>query len=79
MKKLVKYQNRKIYDSDIGEYVNLTDVENYIINGAKVVVKSHKTGKNVTNEVFGMIIAKAMIANKMVVARKILAVAEELR
>ena len=75
MKQLIKYKNRKIYDKDLQRYVNLTEVADLITNGAKVVVKSHTSGKNVTNEVLSMIIAKAVSVNDFNRAAKFLDVA----
>lgn len=56
---LVKYDNRKLYSHDIKKYVNLKEVAQLIEeDGFEVVVHSHSTGKDVTNQALGEIIKK---------------------
>lgn len=51
MKTLKKYGNRKIYDSELSKYVNLSDILDMVKQGQQVQVLVHKTSTDVTREV----------------------------
>lgn len=58
MKTLVRYKNRKIYDSDIRNYVNFDDILKFILAGEDVIVKEHQTNVDVTATIYAQIIAE---------------------
>ena len=49
-KKIKKYTNRKLYDTEIGEYVSMLGVGEEIASGADVVVADDRTGRDITFE-----------------------------
>ena len=51
MKEFKKYSNRKIYSLEQSRYVSLQEIFTDVNQGAKVVIKLHGSGKDVTNEV----------------------------
>ena len=50
MKKYQKYDNRKIYDTDTGEYVSMLELSDVVASGAEVQVAHYRTGRDVTLE-----------------------------
>ena len=44
-----RYTNRKLYDTNSGEYVTLEDIAGYIRNGEEVKVVDHTTGRDLTS------------------------------
>lgn len=60
MKHLIRYKNRKIYDSDIRNYVTLDDIKNMLLNGFTVVVEDRETGKDVTSMVLSQVISEVV-------------------
>lgn len=51
MKEFKKYSNRKLYSLEQSKYVSLQDIYTDVTQGAKVIVKLHGSGKDVTNDV----------------------------
>ncbi|HKJ45381.1 MAG TPA: polyhydroxyalkanoate synthesis regulator DNA-binding domain-containing protein [Balneolales bacterium] len=50
MKRIIKrYQNRKLYDSEAGNYVALADIAKLIRNGNTVKVIDNENGKDITS------------------------------
>lgn len=44
-----RYTNRKLYDTNTGEYVTLEDIAGYIRSGEEVKVVDHTTGRDLTS------------------------------
>lgn len=68
MKHLIRYKNRKIYDSDIRNYVTLEDIKNMILNGFNVVVEDRETGKDVTSMVLSHVISDVVAKEQRISA-----------
>ena len=56
VRKLVRYNNRKLYDRSQSCYVTLTDIKQWIKDGDDVEIYS-PDGKNWTREVLGQLLA----------------------
>lgn len=54
MKTLIRYNNRKIYDSDIRNYVNLSDILEMIAQGYTISVTEKDTGADITAHVLAL-------------------------
>lgn len=50
MKHYQKYDNRKIYDTDTGEYVSMLGLSDVVASGVQVQVTSYRTRQDVTLE-----------------------------
>ena len=48
--KIKKYANRKLYDTEKGEYVSMLGVSEEIVNGRYVEVVDDRTGRDITFE-----------------------------
>jgi polyhydroxyalkanoate synthesis regulator protein len=81
MKNLIRYKNRKIYDSDIRGYVNLDDILNMMLEGHKVTVTERETGKDITaiiySQVLSEVVAKERSFDAKIVEKLILSSYEE--
>lgn len=69
MKQLIRYKNRKIYDSDIRGYVTLEDIKNLLLNGFDVVVECHETGADITAQVLSQVLVEVVIKQRKVSAQ----------
>lgn len=49
--KYVKYPNRRIYDTELSDYVPFSSIRKRIMGGDTIVVLNHKTKDDVTREV----------------------------
>lgn len=61
--KIVKYSNRKLYNTTSSGYITLEDVVSYVKTGTSFYVVEHKTGIDVTTDVLRAAVAE--IALKM--------------
>lgn len=59
MRRLTKYQNRKIYDLDESRYVTLHQLVNLIRNGEDIKATEKTTGADITSEVLAAVILAA--------------------
>lgn len=50
MRKYQKYENKKLYDLDTGEYVSMLELGDVVASGESVRVTCHRTGGDVTLE-----------------------------
>lgn len=57
MKKLKKYANRKIYDSEDRRYVTIKDIKQMIQNNESIQVYDEKTGNDITRSILIQIIS----------------------
>jgi polyhydroxyalkanoate synthesis repressor PhaR len=53
-----KYGNRRLYDTEASQYVNLTDVARMVRQGQNVEVQDAKTGEDLTRQVLTQIIVE---------------------
>lgn len=44
-----KYKNRRLYDTDLSQYITIDDLEQYVIQGIDFKVEDSKTGRDLTN------------------------------
>lgn len=49
--KYVKYPNRRIYDTELSDYVPFSSIRKRIMDGDTIIVLSYKTKEDVTREV----------------------------
>lgn len=50
MKQYQKYDNRKLYDTETGEYVSMMELSDVVASGARVRVTHYRTGRDLTLE-----------------------------
>ena len=55
---LTKYNNRKIYSSELSKYVNLDEILNTVKSGISIRIVEKDTGTDVTNEVLTMALVR---------------------
>ena len=58
--KIVKYQNRKLYNKDTSHYLNLTDIGNLIFEGKNVTVIENKTKEDITAITFSLCLSEIL-------------------
>lgn len=49
MRLIKKYKNRRLYDTEISQYITVEQLQNYVINGLPFRVEDSATGKDLTN------------------------------
>jgi len=66
--KLVKYENRKIYNTNLHKYVNLTEIKKFVLDGNEIMVYDKKTNKCITKDilvdVYGIILKNTKISKE---------------
>ena len=64
--KYVKYPNRRLYDTDISEYVPFSSLRKRIIDGYDIIVLNHKTEEDMTREVLiGLILDQSISGDQL--------------
>ena len=64
--KYVKYPNRRLYDTDISQYVPFNSLRKRIMDGYNIAVFNHKTEEDVTREVLiSLILDQSMAGNEL--------------
>lgn len=58
VKILKRYSNRKLYDSETSQYVNLSDVTEFLKDGFTVTVIANDTKEDVTKKVLSQILTQ---------------------
>lgn len=71
MKELIRYKNRKIYDSDTQKYVTLAEITEMLLNGLSVTITEYETGANLTSYIYSTVLTELTKTHK-VPAQKIL-------
>ena len=51
-----KYKNRRLYDTEISQYITLQQLENYVTQGILFRIEDSQTGKDLTNNTLLQII-----------------------
>lgn len=46
--RIVKYENRKLYDSESARYVSMLELSDLVVERGEVIVVSDRTGKDIT-------------------------------
>lgn len=64
---LRKYPNRKLYNTDISKYVNLTQVIAHLRQGGVIQVTT-PSGKSATHEVLNQALLKCDLPNEVIVS-----------
>ena len=49
MKLIKKYKNRRLYDTEISQYVTIEDLHRYVVDGVGFTVQDSESGKDLTN------------------------------
>lgn len=62
MRRILRYKNRKLYDSLLKRYINLEDVVGYILKGESIRVDD----KTLDREVTGFVLAEAISRSQKV-------------
>lgn len=44
-----KYKNRRLYDTEISQYITIEQLQQYVVDGIKFKVEDSNTGKDLTN------------------------------
>lgn len=55
---LIKYKNRKIYNTEISRYVSLDDIILMIRNGENVTVKCKESGNDITLDILKQVLPR---------------------
>lgn len=64
--KYVKYPNRRLYDTDISQYVPFSSLRKRIMDGYNITVFNHKSQEDVTREVLiSLILDESMAGNEL--------------
>ena len=63
VRKLVKYSNRKIYDTYNKGYTTIEKITKYVNDGGDVQVIDHKTNKDITINVLSVALANKLKTN----------------
>jgi polyhydroxyalkanoate synthesis repressor PhaR len=66
VKHLIRYRNRKIYDSDIRGYVTLEDILAMVLEGNRVVVEDKESGADLTAQTLALVISEVVVKEKKV-------------
>lgn len=61
-----KYENRKLYNKNIGGYVTINQIESLIKtnNNVQLQVSQHNTNEDLTREVIASIIARQVLSSE---------------
>lgn len=49
MRLIKKYKNRRLYDTEISQYITIEELQRYVIQGILFRVEDSATGKDITN------------------------------
>ena len=64
--KYVKYPNRRLYDTEISQYVPFSSLRKRIMDGCDIAVFTHQTEEDVTREVLiSLILDQSMAGNEL--------------
>lgn len=58
MKRIKRYENRKLYDTESGQYVNLSDIANFVRQGEEIQILDHRSGMDVSSSILAQIIVE---------------------
>jgi len=61
MKKVIKYNNRKLYSHELNRYTSLKEIASWIKAGQMIEVKEHRTENVITNSLLKSILIEANI------------------
>lgn len=53
-----KYKNRRLYDTEISQYITLDQLQKYVVDGMSFKIEDSETGKDLTNSVLLQIIVE---------------------
>lgn len=72
MKHLIRYKNRKIYDSDKRAYVTLSNIMEMLLSGNSVLVECKETGADLTVQTLAQIISEVVVKERNVPSSQLL-------
>ncbi len=59
MSRLIKkYKNRRLYDTEVSEYITVEQLQHYVVDGVVFKVEDSETGKDITNVILLQIIVE---------------------
>lgn len=53
-----KYKNRRLYDTEISQYITVEQLQHYVVDGVKFKIEDSHTGKDLTNAILLQIIVE---------------------
>ncbi len=53
-----KYKNRRLYDTEISQYITLEQLQEYVVKGLTFKIEDSKTGNDITNSILLQIIVE---------------------
>lgn len=53
-----KYKNRRLYDTEISQYITIEDLQHYVVDGVSFQVEDSSTGHDITNAVLLQILVE---------------------
>jgi polyhydroxyalkanoate synthesis repressor PhaR len=53
-----KYKNRRLYDTEISQYITVEQLQRYVVDGVLFSVEDSETGKDLTNSILLQIIVE---------------------
>ena len=53
-----KYKNRRLYDTEMSQYITLEQLQRYVVEGMQFKVEDSQTGKDITNSILLQIIVE---------------------
>lgn len=53
-----KYKNRRLYDTEISQYITVEQLQKYVVDGLEFKVEEAETGKDITNSILLQIIVE---------------------
>ena len=48
-RRIKKYKNRRLYDTELSQYITVEDLQRYVIDGVAFRVEDSSSGKDLTN------------------------------
>ena len=58
MRLIKKYKNRRLYDTELSQYITLEQLQRYVVDGIEFKIEDSETGKDITNSVLLQIIVE---------------------
>ena len=59
MSRLIKkYKNRRLYDTEISQYITVEQLQRYVVDGIPFIVEDSQTDKDITNSILLQILVE---------------------
>ncbi len=53
-----KYKNRRLYDTETSQYINIEQLERYVVDGVAFKIEDSETSKDITNSILLQILVE---------------------